>query len=137
MTARDTEVGEPAFDEAQHLVATLLGEDVDGSRFDELVQAILMSGETEEVVLLFDDLGRGPVDRAAAADQLVVRVELFAADAVEAAVAFAIDVAARGAGAPQLGHSARMTRVAAGLNVVVEAEVECAAQSPELGGVLV
>jgi hypothetical protein len=64
-----------------------------GPRFVELEQPPLVRGEAEEVVLLLDPLRLDIVQRAFAVDEVVLGLELLAADAVEARVDVLVDVA--------------------------------------------
>jgi hypothetical protein len=69
-----------------------------------LQQPVGVLGDAEEVVLLPDGVDRGPVDRAAAVDQLLGAVELLAGHAVQALVAVQVDVALVVQPLPQVLH---------------------------------
>jgi len=73
--------------------------------------------------------------RTAPGCQFRRRVELLAADAVQALVVPAVQVAARGAGTPEALDSGSVPRVAAGADEVVDAEAERLGQAEEGGGV--
>src|SRR4029077_12579954 len=92
--ARDAEVLEAACDERTRLVEPETWQDEVWLRVVEREQLVLVGGETEEGVLLFDPLGLRLVDRAQPVGrQLVFGLERLAADAVEARVDVLIDVA--------------------------------------------
>ena len=82
--AAEAEVLQAAPDERACFVVTKAREDEVRPRVIEVEQGLLKRGELEEVVRLLDSLGHGPVDRALAVDQLVLRLERLTADAVEA-----------------------------------------------------
>ncbi len=91
--AADAEVLQAALDEASRLVGAELRQHEVGPLVIELEQPVLVGGEAEEVVLLFDPLGLDAVLRALAVDELGLRLERLAADAVEALVRVLVDVA--------------------------------------------
>ena len=64
-----------------------------GTRVVELEQPVLIGGEPEEPVLLLQPLGHGAVVGALAVDELGLRLERLAADAVEAGIDVLVDVA--------------------------------------------
>src|SRR5258708_24296493 len=101
------------------------------------MQLARVAGEAEEPVLLGYPLHRRAVVRALAIGQLVLRVELLAADAVQTFVSSAVQVAAGLAGPPQPLDAGPVPRVAAGANEVVEAERQVLAQPGESAGVAV
>ncbi len=61
---------------------------------------LLVAGETEEIIFFFDHLRRSLVDWAETVHQFIFVVKQFTADAVETLVAFLVDVAIGGTGAP-------------------------------------
>ena len=75
--------------------------------------------------------------RAAPGGQLRRRVELLAADAVQALVVPAVQVAAGRAGPPQAFHARPVPRVAAGADDVVDRQAQRPGQAGERGGVRV
>src|SRR5690349_13381759 len=92
--ARDAEVAKTAGDERARLVVAEVGPDKFGALVVEREQPFLIGGEPEEVVLLFDPLGLREVDRAEPFPrQLLLVLELLAADAVPAGVDVLVDVA--------------------------------------------
>ena len=96
--AGDGEVGQPAFDEAQHLVAAALG--ADEVRIGRIMseQRLLIGGEAEEPALLhrpFDERAlRRELLAAVGDDQLLLAIISLVADRVPTLVAAEIDVAA-------------------------------------------
>ncbi len=83
----DRDVPEPATDETEGLVALGLGHHRGGCGLVPLDQLVLEGTQSEEVVLLLEQVHRGPVDGAQPAlQQLVLGVVLLAGHAVEAAV---------------------------------------------------
>ncbi len=80
-------------DERARLVVAEAWQDEVRPRVIQVEQRLLKGGELEEVVRLLDSLGHGAVNRALAVDELGLRLELFAADAVETGVDVLVDVA--------------------------------------------
>jgi 3-oxoacyl-[acyl-carrier protein] reductase len=97
-------------------------------QFGELIR---IAGESEEVVLLFNDVGLDLVFRAATADQLVGRLEALAADTVEAAVGSLVEVAGRDAGRPEALCPFAVTPVRGGPDEIIMADVKRLSQSPK------
>ena len=93
--AGDGEVLQARLDEAQHLVAPRCRDDAQPAAGDQVVELVAVAREAEEAVLLLDQLRHRAVVGAAAVDQLVLVVELLAADAVEPAVATRVEVPRR------------------------------------------
>ena len=91
--AADREVAEPARDEALHLVEPKRRLHEVRALGVELQQLVLIGRETEEVVLLLDPLGLRVVEGAQSVDQLLLGLEGFAADAVEAGVHVFVHIA--------------------------------------------
>jgi hypothetical protein len=119
--AGDREVREPAVDEREDLVAALGRLDADRAVGDEPAQLAGVAGQAEEPVHFRHRLGQRAVLGAAAAGQLRVGVKLLAADAVQALVMPAVQVAAGGAGLPQPLNTRPVPRVAARADQVVDA----------------
>src|SRR5205814_7745715 len=92
--ARDAEVAQAARDERTRLVVPKVGKYEIGALVVEGDQPLLVGGEPEEVVLLFDPLRLREVDRAEPfLGQLLLVLELLAADAVPAGVHVLVDIA--------------------------------------------
>ena len=89
-----------------------------------LEQLVGVARQTKEVVFLLDHFGWSAVLRAQAVAQLVGRKELFAADAVQAAIVAAIDVAAALARFPERSDAGQVARVDRGSDEVVVRDVE-------------
>lgn len=94
-----------------------------------------MARQAEEVVLLLDLVGHGAVDRAEAAVELALGVELLAADAVQAAVGALVDVAGAVARSPEAPDAGTVAFFGAGADEVVERQVQRRAQAEEQPGV--
>src|SRR5690606_20166823 len=75
LRARNRDVLQTGFDEAQDLVLTRLRDDFQLVGRDPAVQLVAVLREAEEVVLLFDLYRRRTVHRALAVDQLLWLVE--------------------------------------------------------------
>ena len=90
--AADREVLQARRDEASRLVVAKAGLDEVRALVVESEQALLVRREPEEPVLLLDPLGLGVVQRALSVDELRLRLERFAADAVETRVHVLVDV---------------------------------------------
>ena len=90
----DREVLEAPRDERPGLVGPKPGEDEVRPLVVEGQQALLVRGEPEEPVSLFDPLGLDLVLRALPVDELLLRLEGLAADAVEPRVDVLVDVVA-------------------------------------------
>ena len=91
--AADAEVLETALDEAARLVVAEARQDEIGALVVELQQLVLVGREAEEPVRLLDPLRRDPVVRAQPVDELGLRLELLALDAIEPRVDVLVDVA--------------------------------------------
>ena len=91
--AADREVLEAAGDEAPRLVVAEVRQHEVRPLVVEREQPVLVRGESEEVVLLLDVLDAIAVLGALAVDELVFRLELLAADAVQAGVDVLVDIA--------------------------------------------
>ena len=91
--AADREVLQATRDEAPRLVVAERRQHEVGPLVVEREQPLLIRGEPEEVVLLLDVLDTVSVLGALAVDELVLRLELLAADAVQAGVHVLVDVA--------------------------------------------
>ena len=92
--AADGDVLQPAFDQPQDLVAPDLGLQELRVRGEVIEQRLLILRQPEEVVLLADPLGlQRRVQRAVAVDEVLLLLELLAADAVPALVDAFVDVA--------------------------------------------
>ena len=116
---RDAEVADRVAQERQHLPAISVGDDQVRLRLERLLQARLVGAHAEEVVLLGDLRGRHAVVGADAVHQLALLVEALAAEAVEAAVAAEVDVAARVHPGQDLLHVAHVVGVRGADEVVV------------------
>ena len=90
---RDREVAEPSFDEGDHLVAAEVRQHEVGVFLVELEKRLLVLGQREEVVLLFEHLDRDPVDGAVAVDQLLLLLEVLTRHAIGPAVGAEVDLA--------------------------------------------
>ena len=90
---RDGEVAEPSLDERDHLVAAEVRQHEFGVLLVELEKRLLVLGQREEVVLLFEHLDGDPVDGAVAVDQLLLLLEVLAGHAVRPAVGAEVDLA--------------------------------------------
>src|SRR6185503_10413410 len=103
---------------------------------NELFEPPLVAREPKEPVSFLDELRRRGVLRTQARDELLVRVKLLAADAVQAAVRLFVDVAGRGAASPELLDGDRMSRIAPRLDEAVELDAELRCERAEAGGVV-
>src|SRR5919201_68381 len=90
--AAEPEVLQAAGDERARLVVAEPRQDEVGPRVIQLEQRLLERREPEEVVLLLDPLRLGPVLRTLSVDELVLRLECLAPDAVETRVRVLVDV---------------------------------------------
>ena len=106
-------------DEAQHLVLARLRHDAQRVGLDQRGELVGVAREAEEVVLLLDHFGARQVLGAEAADQLILGVELLAADAVEPAIGFSCRYRRSRAGLPELAHARRVALLGAGADEVV------------------
>ena len=88
----DREVAQSAGDEAPRFVVAVTRQDEVGTFVVELEEPVLVGGEPEEPVLLFEPLGLGAVVGAPAVDELGLRLESFAADAVPAGIHVLVDI---------------------------------------------
>jgi hypothetical protein len=93
LRARDAEVLERLAQHREHLVPIPLRPHEVRLRLERGEQALLILPHLEEVVLLLDEVGNGPVVGTLAVDELLLGVEALAARAVQAAVAAEVDVA--------------------------------------------
>jgi hypothetical protein len=94
---------QPTVDQAQYFVAPGGGLDPEPAGGDEVAQRFGVPGESEEPVLLGDQLWLGAVVGAAAVGEVVRLVELLATYAVQAFVVLAVEIA-------RLGWSPRRRR---------------------------
>ena len=106
--AADREVAQAAADQAERLVAAVLGRHRGRVFGVPVEEPVLEAAEAEEVVLLLEVLDRALVDRAPSSpvDQFVVGVVLLAGDAVLAGERVELDVAGVVAALQQLGDGA-------------------------------
>src|SRR5262249_9701986 len=102
---------------------------------NQVVETLLVAREPEEIVLLLDLLRRCTVLRAQAIYQLGLGIEELTADTVEAVIGARIDVAAGGAGRPQLGDPRQMAGIDARTDEIVVREIERRLEIGEVGGV--
>src|SRR5439155_9613795 len=91
--ATDGEVAQSAGDEAPSLVVAVARQDEVRTLVVELEEPFLVGGESEEPVLLFEPLGLAAVIRTLPVDELSLRLEGLAPDAVPARVHVLVDVA--------------------------------------------
>lgn len=134
--ARHAQVLQPACDEAGHFVVALGGHDAQPLGFQEVSQLVCVARQAKEPVLLADLLQGLAVHAAAAADGVGFLQERLAAGAVASRILARVQIAVRGAAPPQLPHRGRVTRVARGVQVVVQRDVQRVAQPPERCAVL-
>jgi hypothetical protein len=91
--AAEAEVLQPARDEGSRLVVAEPRQNEVGPRVIQVEQLLLERRQPEEVVLLLDPLWLDAVLRTLAVDELGLRLERFATDAVEPRVGVLVDVA--------------------------------------------
>src|SRR5262249_4110369 len=121
---RDAEVLQATTNERKHLARVEFREDAQPAARDQRLELVLVAGEAEEPVLLGDARWNRLVLGAAAAVELVDRVELLASDAVEALVPRPVEVAGGRAGAPEPRHGRLMARIGAGAEEVVKCQLK-------------
>ncbi len=99
---------------------------------DQVEQRVAVARQPEEVVLLFHHVGPGQVlGTQALGRKLGGRVELLAADAVQAAIRLAVDIVVRRAGLPQLLRPSGVARVGARADELVVRQVQQRLQALE------
>ena len=128
---RDAEVREPAADEAQHLVAAVLGRDAEPAALDLGEQPVAVTREPEEPVALGDALRRPAVLGAEPVHELGGREERLAARAIQPLVVAFVEIARGGAGAPQPLDAGGMAPVDARPDEVVVRERQHVAERRE------
>src|SRR5262249_16038621 len=128
----DAEVLQATTNERQHLALVEFRDDPQPAARDQRLELVLVARETEEPVLLRDPLWNRLVLRAAAGVELVGRIELFAADAVEALVPCSVDVACGCARAPEPRNGRLVATICAGTDEVVKCQLEGDVQAGEL-----
>jgi hypothetical protein len=118
--ARHRDVDETALDQPQNLVAANLRLQELGMRREVIEQRLLVFRQAEEVVLLADPLRlERRVQGAVAADEILLLLELLAADAVPPFVHPFVDVAGVPDALCQMRHADAMPRLR-GADEVVE-----------------
>src|SRR5262249_49739759 len=128
----DGDVDETAFDEPQNLVSTDVGLQELGMRLEMIQEPLLVLREPEEVVLLADPLGRQRrMERTLAIDEVLLLLELLAADAVPALVDALVDLSLVVEPASKLRDARTMARLRRP-DEVVEGDVELPPGAPEL-----
>ncbi len=132
--AADGDVPQAAADEREHLVAAAGGDDRLRVLVVPVEQPLLVAGEPEEPVVLLHPLHRPPVDGAVPVDEVVLGVIGLAADAVQALVGVALDVAVVEDGLEELLHRDRVAGLG-GADEVVVGHVEQVGRGPEAGAV--